>query len=67
MIVGAVLCSPILGLTIWLHVSGAHGLLWILLPLGAAYGLGIAALGLRLAAPRVLARLPEILSAVSKG
>jgi ABC-2 type transport system permease protein len=66
-IVGALLCAPLLALTIWLHVAGAHGWLWLLLPLGAAYGLGMALLGLRLAAPRTAARLPEILTAVSRG
>ncbi|MFI9047885.1 transporter [Streptomyces sp. NPDC053427] len=65
-LIGAVLCAPLLGLTIWLHVAGLHGLLWILLPAGAVYGFGAAELGLRLAAPRVAARLPEILGAVSK-
>ncbi|MFJ9854174.1 transporter [Streptomyces sp. NPDC101150] len=65
-LVGAVLCSPLLGLTIWLHVAGLHGLLWVLLPVGAAYGVGVAQLGLRVAAPRVAGRLPEILGAVSK-
>ncbi|WP_052230077.1 hypothetical protein [Streptomyces sp. CT34] len=63
----AVLCLPMLALTIWLHMAGLQGLLWVLLPAGAVYGLGIATLGLRLAAPRVVARLPEILAAVSKG
>ncbi|PJN34569.1 transporter [Streptomyces sp. CB02959] len=63
----AVLTSPLLGLTIWLHVAGLQSLLWVLLPVGAVYGVGIATLGLRLAAPRVVARLPEILAAVSKG
>ncbi|UNO43890.1 transporter [Streptomyces sp. MST-110588] len=67
MLVGAVLLAPLLGLTIWLHLAGLHGLLWVLLPLGAAYGVGVAVLGMRLAAPRVAARLPEILVAVSKG
>ncbi|MEU9487302.1 transporter [Streptomyces decoyicus] len=66
-LVGAVLCSPLLGLTIWLHVAGLHHLLWVLLPVGAVYGAGIAELGLRVAAPRVTRRLPEILAAVSKG
>ncbi|KOG44558.1 hypothetical protein [Streptomyces decoyicus] len=66
-LVGAVLCSPLLGLTIWLHVAGLHHLLWVLLPAGAVYGAGIAELGLRVAAPRVTRRLPEILAAVSKG
>lgn len=66
-LVAAVLCSPLLGLTIWLHVAGLHQLLWVLLPAGALYGTGLAGLGLRVAAPRVTARLPEILAAVSKG
>ncbi|WP_413808883.1 transporter [Streptomyces sp. OE57] len=66
-IVGSVLCAPVLGLTIWLHVSGTHGLLWVVFPLGAVYGAAIAETGLRVAAPRVAARLPEILAAVSKG
>ncbi|MEW1753715.1 transporter [Streptomyces angustmyceticus] len=65
--VGAVLCAPLLGLTIWLHVAGLHHLLWVLLPVGAVYGAGVAELGLRVAAPRVAGRLPEILTAVSKG
>ncbi|MER7151187.1 transporter, partial [Streptomyces lydicus] len=63
----AVLCSPLLGLTIWLHVADLHALLWVLLPAGVVYGTAIAELGLRLAAPRVARRLPEILTAVSKG
>ncbi|WP_445515156.1 transporter [Streptomyces sp. NEAU-174] len=67
MIAGSVLCAPVLGLTIWLHVSGTHGLLWVVFPLGAVYGAAIAEAGLRVAAPRVAARLPEILAAVSKG
>ncbi|MEV6128248.1 transporter [Streptomyces violaceusniger] len=67
MVVGAVLCAPVLGLTIWLHVSGAHGWLWVVFPLGTVYGAALAETGLRMAAPRVAARLPEILAAVSKG
>ncbi|MGA4875617.1 transporter [Streptomyces lydicamycinicus] len=66
-VVGAVLCAPLLALTIWLHVAGLHHLLWVLLPLGAVYGVGIAELGLRVMAPRAAQRLPEILTAVSKG
>ncbi|MFE9060753.1 transporter [Streptomyces violaceusniger] len=67
MVVGAVLCAPVLGLTIWLHVSGAQGWLWVVFPLGAVYGAALAETGLRMAAPRVATRLPEILAAVSKG
>ncbi|WP_055546685.1 hypothetical protein [Streptomyces sp. NBRC 110028] len=67
MVAGAVLCAPLLALTIWLHTSGAHSLLWVLLPLGVVYGAAIAEAGLRLAAPRAAGRLPEILAAVSKG
>ncbi|MET7762321.1 transporter [Streptomyces sp. NPDC005393] len=67
MIVGALVCAPVLALTIWLHVSGAHAWLWVLLPVGAVYGALITEAGLRLAAPRAAARLPEILTAVSKG
>lgn len=66
-VVGAVLCAPLLALTIWLHVAGLHHLLWVLLPVGAIYGVGIAELGLRVMAPRAARRLPEILAAVSKG
>ncbi|MFH8594036.1 transporter [Streptomyces rimosus] len=67
MLVSAVFAAPMAGLTIWLHVAGLHGLLWVLVPVGAAYGVGVALLGMRIAAPRVVARLPEILAAVSKG
>ncbi|MFI0818810.1 transporter [Streptomyces sp. NPDC021098] len=67
MIAGALLCAPLLGLTIWLHTSGAHDLLWVLLPLGVVYGAAIAEAGLRVAAPRTVRRLPEILAAVTKG
>ena len=67
LLIGAVLSAPMLGLTLWLHIAGMHDLLWVLLPVGALYAVGIAELGLRLAAPRVARRLPEILTAVSKG
>ncbi|WP_030019905.1 hypothetical protein [Streptomyces monomycini] len=67
MLVSGVLAAPMAGLLIWLHVADLHGLLWLLLPVGAAYGVGIAVLGMRVAAPLVARRLPEILSAVSKG
>ncbi|MFI9236099.1 transporter [Streptomyces sp. NPDC053079] len=63
----AALCAPLVGLAIWLHSAGSPGLLWVLVPAGAAYGLLIAWAGLRFAAPRAAGRLPEILTAVSKG
>ncbi|MEU5888441.1 transporter [Streptomyces sp. NPDC047461] len=68
MVGAALLCAPVIVLTIWLNVS-ANGddWTWLLLPAGAVYGAGITLLGLRLAAPRTAARLPEILAAVSKG
>ncbi|MGK5632585.1 transporter [Streptomyces sp. URMC 123] len=67
MVAGAALCLPLLGVTVWLHLADARNWLWVILPLGALYGWGLSLLGLRLAAPRTAARLPEILTAVSKG
>ncbi|MFC7807931.1 transporter [Streptomyces olivaceus] len=68
MVGAALLCAPVIALTIWLNVSaGGDGLTWLLLPVGAGYGAVLTLLGLRLAAPRTAARLPEILTAVSKG
>ncbi|MFF7975263.1 transporter [Streptomyces sp. NPDC007905] len=68
MVAAALLCSPVIVLTIWLNVSaGGDAWSWALLPTGAGYGATITFLGLRLAAPRTAARLPEILTAVSKG
>ncbi|WP_181446942.1 transporter [Streptomyces sp. NTH33] len=68
MVAAALLCSPVIALTIWSNVSATGGSWgWLLLPAGAAYGAGLTLLGLRLAAPRTAARLPEILTAVSKG
>ncbi|MFE2096015.1 transporter [Streptomyces sp. NPDC059468] len=65
MVAAALLCSPVITLTIWLNVSaGGEAWSWVLLPAGAGYG---ALLGLRLAAPRTATRLPEILAAVSRG
>ena len=68
MVAASLLCAPVIALTIWLNVS-ANGdeWTWLLLPVGAAYGATITWLGLRLAAPRTAAHLPEILTAVSKG
>ncbi|WP_329231623.1 transporter [Streptomyces sp. NBC_01460] len=67
MVAAAVLSGPVIGLTVWLHVADRQDLLWLLLPVGAVYGAFIGWLGVRLAAPRVADRLPEILAAVSKG
>ncbi|MFF8913649.1 transporter [Streptomyces sp. NPDC015032] len=67
MVSAAVLCAPVIAVTIWLHVADLEQWLWLLLPGGAAYGALIAWAGLRLAAPRTAKRLPEILAAVSKG
>ncbi|MFF4659441.1 transporter [Streptomyces sp. NPDC001381] len=68
MVSAALLCAPVIALTIWLNVSAdGDAWSWLLLPGGAAYGTALTLLGLRLAAPRVAERLPEILTAVSKG
>ncbi|MFE5259376.1 transporter [Streptomyces coelicoflavus] len=68
MIGAALLCAPVIALTIWVNVSaGAGDLGLLLLPVGAVYGAALTLLGLRLAAPRTARRLPEILTAVSKG
>jgi ABC-2 type transport system permease protein len=67
MISAAVLCAPVIALTIWLHASNSQSALWLLLPLGTAYGVLIGWAGVRVAAPQTARRLPEILTAVSKG
>ncbi|MFF5566025.1 transporter [Streptomyces sp. NPDC012623] len=67
MLGGALICAPVVALTVWIHASDAEHWSWLLLPLGAVYGALAAAGGLRLAAPQTAARLPEILTAVSKG
>ncbi|MEU1076871.1 MULTISPECIES: transporter [unclassified Streptomyces] len=67
MLASALLCAPLIALTVWLHVSDRHGALWLLLPLGAVYAVLVAYTGLRAAAPRTAKRLPEILAAVSRG
>ncbi|MFD7814788.1 transporter [Streptomyces sp. NPDC059785] len=65
MVSAALLCAPVLTLTVWLNLASATT--WPLLPLGIAYGAAATFLGLRLAAPRTARRLPEILTAVSRG
>ncbi|MDQ1018455.1 transporter [Streptomyces afghaniensis] len=68
MVAAALLCAPVIALTIWLNVSaGGDDWTWLLLPVGAGYAAALTAAGLRLAAPRTARRLPEILTAVSKG
>lgn len=67
MISAALLCAPVIALTIWLHAANAQSALWLLLPGGTAYGLLIGWAGVRVAAPQTAGRLPEILAAVSKG
>ncbi|OEJ33147.1 transporter [Streptomyces subrutilus] len=67
MLAAALLCAPLIALTIWLNVADHQGLSWLVLPLGVAWGALATWTGLRLAAPVVARRLPEILAAVSKG
>ncbi|MFF7204606.1 transporter [Streptomyces sp. NPDC008141] len=67
MISAAVLCAPVIALTVWMHAASEESSLWVLLPAGAAYGLLIGWAGVRVAAPQTANRLPEILAAVSKG
>ncbi|MFF7319441.1 transporter [Streptomyces albogriseolus] len=68
MIAAALLCLPVIALTIWLNLDeSGETLRGLLLPAGAAYGALLTLGGLRLAAPRTAARLPEIVTAVSKG
>ncbi|WP_406437112.1 transporter [Streptomyces sp. NBC_00631] len=68
MVSAALLCAPVIALAIALNVSaGGEQWTWLLLPVGAGYGAAITWAGLRMAAPRTASRLPEILTAVSKG
>ncbi|RSS62115.1 transporter [Streptomyces sp. WAC06614] len=67
MLSAAVLCVPLIALTVGLHVAGAHALLWVVLPVGVLYGLLATWAGLKLGARKVATSLPEILQAVSKG
>ncbi|MEV6399130.1 transporter [Streptomyces sp. NPDC051907] len=66
MLAAALLCAPLIALTIWLHKTDAHAALWLVFPVGTAYGALIGWAGVRVAAPQVAKRLPEILTAVSK-
>ncbi|MFF5923153.1 transporter [Streptomyces flavochromogenes] len=67
MLTAPLLCAPLIGATIYLHVSDQQSLLWLLLPAGTLYGALMIWAGLKVAAPRTARRLPEILAAVSKG
>ncbi|MFJ5076496.1 transporter [Streptomyces sp. NPDC088553] len=67
MLTAPLLCAPLIGATIYLHVSDQQSLLWLLLPAGTLYGAFLIWAGLKVAAPRTARRLPEILAAVSKG
>ncbi|MDK1472556.1 transporter [Streptomyces sp. 549] len=67
LLAGLLLCLPVVALTVWMHLDDRHGMLWTVLPVGIGYGLLVAVAGLKLAAPRTARRLPEILTAVSKG
>ncbi|MFZ4185280.1 transporter [Streptomyces pseudogriseolus] len=68
MMAAALLCLPVIALTLWLNLDDAgRNARWLLLPAGTAYGALLTFGGLRLAAPRTAARLPEIVMAVSKG
>lgn len=64
---GAALCLPVLAMDVAFHLTGHHALLWTVLPAGVLYGFAAAAATLRLTAPRLLDRLPEILAVVAKG
>ncbi|MEV6956212.1 transporter [Streptomyces sp. NPDC051183] len=63
----AAVCAPMIVLTVYLNAADHESLTWILLPLGVVWGTLATWAGLRLAAPTVARKLPEILSAVSKG
>ncbi|WDG29483.1 transporter [Streptomyces sp. CA-278952] len=67
MVAAALLAAPVIVPTIWMHVADHHGALWLLVPGGVVYGALVGWAGLRIAARRTAARLPEILAAVSKG
>ncbi|WP_222314658.1 transporter [Streptomyces cavourensis] len=67
MLAAPVLAGPVIALTVWLHLADLHAALWLVVPAGAVYGALLGWAGLRVAAPRTANRLPEILSAVSKG
>ncbi|WP_405424596.1 transporter [Streptomyces erythrochromogenes] len=67
MLVSALVCAPVIALAIWLNAAEHRDMSWVVLPIGVAWGWLAAWAGLRLAAPTVSRKLPEILLAVSKG
>ncbi|MFH8687670.1 transporter [Streptomyces anulatus] len=67
MLAAALLAAPVIVPTVWMHVTDRQDALWLLVPGGLAYGALVGWAGLRIAARRTAARLPEILAAVSKG
>ncbi|MCX4526464.1 MULTISPECIES: transporter [unclassified Streptomyces] len=67
MFASALICSPVIALTVYADGPGRESLGLLMLPLGAAWGALATWTGLRLAAPTVARKLPEILLAVSKG
>ncbi|MDW4913157.1 transporter [Streptomyces californicus] len=66
-VAAGLLASPVIAATVWMHLADHHDALWLMVPGGLAYGALVAWAGLRIAAPRTANRLPEILTAVSKG
>lgn len=67
MVAAGLLASPVIAATVWMHLADHHEALWLMVPGGLVYGALVAWAGLRIAAPRTANRLPEILTAVSKG
>lgn len=67
MLASALISSPVIALAIYFSATDQRSLAWILLPLGVVWGTLATWAGLRIAAPTVARKLPEILLAVSKG
>ncbi|MFE6907633.1 transporter [Streptomyces erythrochromogenes] len=67
MLVSALVCAPVIALAIWLNTAEHRDVSWVVLPIGVLWGWLATWAGLRLAAPTVSRKLPEILLAVSKG
>ncbi|MFF0548319.1 transporter [Streptomyces sp. NPDC004311] len=67
MLASAVVSAPVIALTVWIKVADRYDMAWFVLPVGVLWGALATWAGLRLAAPTVARKLPEILWAVSKG